>query len=78
MNYPSSWLAPQISGHSLQLIESQYRDHDSMYRDLTAIFGAVLVLSTSGPFRMMLICSTLTDSIELESLYIERWVRVRL
>jgi ABC-2 type transport system ATP-binding protein len=40
-SYPSSWLAPRTSGHSLQLIESKYRDHESMYRDLTELFGAV-------------------------------------
>lgn len=40
-SYPTSWLSPRIVGHSLQLIESQYRDGDSMRRALNAIFGAV-------------------------------------
>lgn len=39
--HPSSWFSPRISGHALQFIESEYRDHDSLYRDLSAVFGAV-------------------------------------
>ncbi len=40
-NYPASWLAPEISGHALRLVESDYRDRDRMYRSLAKHFGAV-------------------------------------
>jgi ABC-2 type transport system ATP-binding protein len=40
-SHPSSWFSPRISGHSLQFVESAYRDDESMYRDLAALFGAV-------------------------------------
>ncbi|PCJ27463.1 MAG: ABC transporter [SAR86 cluster bacterium] len=40
-NYPDSWLAPEINGHSLSLIESDYQNHDAMYQKLSQIFGAI-------------------------------------
>ena len=40
-NYPSSWLSPSISGHSLQLIESDFQGHDDMYQKLTQHFGPI-------------------------------------
>jgi len=39
--YPDSWLAPEISGHVLRLIESEYRNRDDMYQKLSQVFGAV-------------------------------------
>jgi len=38
---PSSWLAAEVSGHCLQLIESAYKDHDAMYQTLVSHFGAI-------------------------------------
>lgn len=38
---PSSWLAPRISGHSLQFIESEYRGREAMHRELAERFGAI-------------------------------------
>ena len=40
-NYPDSWLVPEISGHALRLIESEYENHDSLYQKLSQVFGAV-------------------------------------
>lgn len=40
-NYPESWLFPRISGHSLQLIDSSFRDDSDLYQELTKYFGAV-------------------------------------
>jgi ABC-2 type transport system ATP-binding protein len=40
-NYPASWLSPTVSGHSLQLIESEFKNHDDMYQKLTQHFGAI-------------------------------------
>jgi ABC-2 type transport system ATP-binding protein len=40
-SFPATWFAPRISGHSLQFIESEYRGQELLYRDLTALFGAV-------------------------------------
>jgi ABC-2 type transport system ATP-binding protein len=40
-NMPGSWLLPEISGHALRLIESEYENHDVMYRKLSNLFGAV-------------------------------------
>lgn len=39
--YPSSWLHPRISGHSFQLVESAFQDHESMYQKLTKYFGPI-------------------------------------
>jgi len=38
---PSSWLSADISGHSLQLIESEFQDHDSLYQKLVQHFGPI-------------------------------------
>lgn len=38
---PESWLAAEISGHSLRFIDSDYRDDERLYRQLAALFGAV-------------------------------------
>ncbi len=38
---PSSWLSPNISSHSLHLIESEFRDHDSLYQKLVQHFGPI-------------------------------------
>jgi ABC-2 type transport system ATP-binding protein len=40
-HYPSSWLAPQITGYAMRFIESQFQDHDVMCRQLSNCFGAV-------------------------------------
>ena len=40
-NYPTSWLAPEISGHSLRLIETAFEDSENMYKKLTQYFGAI-------------------------------------
>lgn len=40
-DYPSSWLAPRIAGHSLQFIESNYKDYSSMQDTLTKHFGPI-------------------------------------
>ncbi len=39
--HPKSWLFPQISGHALQMVESNYQDDDFLYGQLTQCFGAV-------------------------------------
>tara|TARA_R100001377_G_scaffold68751_2_gene44007 strand:- start:1224 stop:2132 length:909 start_codon:yes stop_codon:yes gene_type:complete len=40
---PSHWLSPQIEGHSLQFIESEYQDHQTLYQQLSKHFGAIQV-----------------------------------
>ncbi len=40
-DYPASWLNPQISGHSLRLIESNYQNYELMFSTLATHFGAV-------------------------------------
>jgi ABC-2 type transport system ATP-binding protein len=38
---PSHWWSPQIEGHALHFIDSDYRDHQTLYQQLTAHFGAI-------------------------------------
>lgn len=38
---PASWLSPQISGHALHFVETDFRDREQLYRSLTKHFGAV-------------------------------------
>lgn len=38
---PSSWMAPEIQGHSLQFIDSGYSSHDDLVAKLNGCFGAV-------------------------------------
>lgn len=50
-NAPPSWLAPQIQGHSLQFIDSQFTDMETLQAQLTAHFGAVQVQETPMSLR---------------------------
>ncbi len=38
---PQSWLAPQIQGHSLYFIETQFQGQESLHQQLSEHFGAV-------------------------------------
>lgn len=40
-DFPSHWKVPDISGHALEFVESQYRDDESLYQKLSEQFGAV-------------------------------------
>ena len=40
-DYPKSWLFPKIVGHSLQFVETEYRDDALLYKQLSQHFGAV-------------------------------------
>lgn len=50
-NAPHSWLAPQIQGHSLQFIDTQFTDMETLQAQLTAHFGAVQVQETPMSLR---------------------------
>lgn len=43
LDAPSGWLAPQIQGHSLQFIETQFAGSDALHSQLHECFGAVQV-----------------------------------
>ncbi len=38
---PAHWWSPQIEGHALHFIDSDYCDHQTLYQQLTAHFGAI-------------------------------------
>ncbi|MCB1672809.1 MAG: ABC transporter ATP-binding protein [Gammaproteobacteria bacterium] len=38
---PASWLTPELSGHSLRFIESDFVDQERLYQKLSTVFGAV-------------------------------------
>lgn len=40
-HYPDSWLLPEISGHSLQFIESGFQNREQLQHKLNEHFGAV-------------------------------------
>ncbi len=40
---PAGWLSPQIAGHQLQFVASQFAGEQQLYENLTAHFGAVSV-----------------------------------
>jgi len=40
---PDNWLSPQISGHSLQIVDSDYVDDAKLYEELSRHFGAVQI-----------------------------------
>lgn len=40
---PAGWLSPQIAGHQLQFITSEFNDEQQLYESLAAHFGAVSV-----------------------------------
>jgi ABC-2 type transport system ATP-binding protein len=40
---PTSWLATEISGHSLRLIESRFTNYDALYQQVSELFGAVQI-----------------------------------
>lgn len=40
---PAGWLSPQIAGHQLQFVTSQFEGEQQLYNSLTAHFGAVSV-----------------------------------
>lgn len=38
---PKGWMFPKVSGHSLQFVDSEYRDDAYLYKQLSQYFGAV-------------------------------------
>ena len=48
---PEGWLLPQIAGHRLQFIASNYQDDPGLYRQLTRHFGAVAFECTPMALR---------------------------
>lgn len=40
-NHPPSWLSPQVRGHSLQFVESNFQTDEQLHQQLTKFFGAV-------------------------------------
>lgn len=51
VNAPTTWLAPQIQGHSLQFIETQFTDMDTLQSQLAAHFGAIQVQESPMSLR---------------------------
>lgn len=62
---PQGWLSPEITGHSLQLIETDFRDHDTLYQKLSSQFGAVQF--DEEPMSLREIFKTLTRQARLEA-----------
>ncbi len=49
--WPDAWLAPAVSGHVLQFIDTGYRDDALLYAQLVRHFGAVQIESTPMALR---------------------------
>ncbi len=64
-NCPPTWLSPEISGHSLQLIESEYQSHDSLYQKLVKHFGPIQFEEEAMSLRE--IFKTLTRNARMEA-----------
>mgnify|MGYP000067467156 CR=1 FL=1 len=50
-NAPSTWLAPTIQGHSLQFIETQFKDSEVLQAQLAEHFGAVQIEASPMSLR---------------------------
>lgn len=48
---PGSWLLPEIQGHRLRFVESNYQDEARLYQELARHFGAVQVEADPMPLR---------------------------
>lgn len=49
--HPDSWLAPEIDGHSLRFIESEFENDDVLYQRLTDSLGAIDVSTEAMNLR---------------------------
>ncbi len=50
---PETWLAPQTQGHSLQFIDTGFKNHDDLQAQLAQRFGAVQVEETPMSLRQI-------------------------